>query len=435
MPGCFAPRPLACSVFAESLRAGSPAGLRRQAPAQRFRQVWGAPGARALRRFGFRADSFSLARAFGSAIFALLVAKIYLSAARPPWPCASARPPSCGRPALPPNLLRASFVERFTTCGKPNCACARGQKHGPFYYLTANLGVGQIRKFLLKTPAHSRPCSAGSPLTRRTGAAWRNCPRSTWSCCGGANRWAATPHEPPPAVLALHRQGLRSARPARGPSATTAPSPRFPPGCSASASCWVRCCGWPRCLHLQAQTGRRGWQRLVGWKQAISDDAFGLCAGALPAGGLAGGAGGRQPHAQGQQGLRVGQDQRSLVVALDANEQFKSRCRCCRTCCQRRVEVKDAAGQTQTVTEYYHRQVYAQLHGPDFSVILDLEPIRPGRGRGGGGVAAVGADAPALRAAVLRRGHGGCVVCDRSVSGGGAEAGLGRGERAQAGAV
>jgi hypothetical protein len=30
------------------------------------------------------------------------------------------------------------------------------------------------------------------------------------------------------------------------------------------------------------------------------------------------------------------------------------------------------------VTEYYHRQVYAQIHGPDFSVILDVEPIRPG---------------------------------------------------------
>ena len=57
---------------------------------------------------------------------------------------------------LPPDLLRASFVERFTACGKPNCACARGQKHGPFYYLTANLGVGQIRKSLLKTTAQQQ---------------------------------------------------------------------------------------------------------------------------------------------------------------------------------------------------------------------------------------------------------------------------------------
>jgi hypothetical protein len=53
---------------------------------------------------------------------------------------------------IPPDLLRASFVERFTTCGKPNCCCARGQRHGPFYYLAAGLKAGQVRKFLLKSP-------------------------------------------------------------------------------------------------------------------------------------------------------------------------------------------------------------------------------------------------------------------------------------------
>ena len=63
--------------------------------------------------------------------------------------------------ALPPNLLRASFVERFTTCGKPNCACVRGRKHGPFYYLTANLGVGLIRKSLLKTAAQQQAVQRG----------------------------------------------------------------------------------------------------------------------------------------------------------------------------------------------------------------------------------------------------------------------------------
>jgi hypothetical protein len=52
---------------------------------------------------------------------------------------------------IPPDLLRASFVERFTTCGKPNCRCARGRRHGPFYYLSAGLQSGQVRKFLLKS--------------------------------------------------------------------------------------------------------------------------------------------------------------------------------------------------------------------------------------------------------------------------------------------
>jgi hypothetical protein len=67
-----------------------------------------------------------------------------------------------------------------------------------------------------------------------------------------------------------------------------------------------------------------------------------------------------------------------LVVALDANEQFKSRSRCCAACCRRQVKVTDSAGQGVEVTEYYHRQVYAQLHGLHLSTLLDLEPIRPG---------------------------------------------------------
>jgi hypothetical protein len=52
---------------------------------------------------------------------------------------------------VPPSLLRASLVERFGTCGRPNCCCQRGQRHGPFYYLTQCLAKGRIQKFLLKT--------------------------------------------------------------------------------------------------------------------------------------------------------------------------------------------------------------------------------------------------------------------------------------------
>lgn len=53
---------------------------------------------------------------------------------------------------VPPDFLRASYIERFTTCGKPNCVCAQGQKHGPFYYLASGLAQGHVLKFLLKTP-------------------------------------------------------------------------------------------------------------------------------------------------------------------------------------------------------------------------------------------------------------------------------------------
>jgi hypothetical protein len=53
---------------------------------------------------------------------------------------------------LCPDSVRASLVERFSRCGKPNCQCHHGgQKHGPFYYLTQCLAVGKVNKFLLKT--------------------------------------------------------------------------------------------------------------------------------------------------------------------------------------------------------------------------------------------------------------------------------------------
>ena len=60
------------------------------------------------------------------------------------------------RLAVPPDFLRASYVQRFTTCGKANCVCARGQRHGPFYYLASGLAQGHVLKFLLKTPAQQQ---------------------------------------------------------------------------------------------------------------------------------------------------------------------------------------------------------------------------------------------------------------------------------------
>jgi hypothetical protein len=63
--------------------------------------------------------------------------------------------------AVPPDLLRASYVERFTTCGKSNCVCAQGQRHGPFFYLTANLAPGHILKLQLKTPPAQQAAQKG----------------------------------------------------------------------------------------------------------------------------------------------------------------------------------------------------------------------------------------------------------------------------------
>jgi hypothetical protein len=60
-----------------------------------------------------------------------------------------------------PNLIRASFVERFARCGKAQCHCHRdGRKHGPFYYLTQCLAVGKMKKFALKTPEDQHAAKA-----------------------------------------------------------------------------------------------------------------------------------------------------------------------------------------------------------------------------------------------------------------------------------
>ena len=60
-----------------------------------------------------------------------------------------------------PDLMRASFVERYGQCGKPNCSCHRGEKHGPFFYLTQCLAAGHIKKFLLKTPEQQQRARKG----------------------------------------------------------------------------------------------------------------------------------------------------------------------------------------------------------------------------------------------------------------------------------
>jgi hypothetical protein len=134
----------------------------------------------------------------------------------------------------------------------------------------------------------------------------------------------------------------------------------------------------PSLLQLQSETARAGWQKLVGWKAPVSDDAFGYVLERYRLEDL------RKVLVAVNRQLKINKAFESakisglLVVALDGNEQFKSRHRCCPECSQRAVEYKDRAGQTQTTTEYYHRQVYAQIHGPNFSVILDLEPVKPG---------------------------------------------------------
>jgi hypothetical protein len=46
---------------------------------------------------------------------------------------------------LPPvtEVLRGSLVQRYVTCGNPACKCAKGERHGPLWYLTVTLGPGR----------------------------------------------------------------------------------------------------------------------------------------------------------------------------------------------------------------------------------------------------------------------------------------------------
>ena len=69
---------------------------------------------------------------------------------------------------LPQDVLRASCVEQFLTCGKPACPCHQGgNKHGPYYYLTLCLAVGKVRKFLLKEPDQQQQARAGTAAYAR----------------------------------------------------------------------------------------------------------------------------------------------------------------------------------------------------------------------------------------------------------------------------
>jgi len=134
----------------------------------------------------------------------------------------------------------------------------------------------------------------------------------------------------------------------------------------------------PSFRQLEEETKLPQWQRWVGYLDSISDDTFGYAAQRMDPEKL------RRAGVFINRRLKRGkafEDNKInglLVVSLDANEQFCSDHRCCRDCLSREVTCKDQTGQEVKKTQYYHKQVYAQLSGPKFSVILDVEPMRPG---------------------------------------------------------
>jgi hypothetical protein len=134
----------------------------------------------------------------------------------------------------------------------------------------------------------------------------------------------------------------------------------------------------PGLSQLEEETKLPQWQRWVGYSERISHDTFGYASNRM------------NPEQLRRAGLFINRRLKRgkafeaskmhglLVVSLDANEQFCSDHRCCEDCLTREVTCKDAEGKEFKKTQYYHKQVYAQLSGPRLSVILDLEPMRPG---------------------------------------------------------
>jgi hypothetical protein len=133
----------------------------------------------------------------------------------------------------------------------------------------------------------------------------------------------------------------------------------------------------PSLLQLQEEIRVPQWQRWVGYLAPISHDTFGYASNRM------------NPEQLRRAGIFINRKLKRgkafeeskthgmLVVSLDANEQFCSDHRCCQDCLTREVSCKDAQGNEVKKTQYYHKQVYAQLSGPRLSLILDLEPMRP----------------------------------------------------------
>jgi len=134
----------------------------------------------------------------------------------------------------------------------------------------------------------------------------------------------------------------------------------------------------PSLLQLEEETKLPQWQRWMGYQGLISHDTFGYASNRMDPERLRRALCFINRKLKRGKGLEDSKIHGLLAVSLDANEQFCSDHRCCEDCLRREVACKDAQGNEVKKTQYYHKQVYAQLSGPRLSVVLDMEPMRPG---------------------------------------------------------
>jgi hypothetical protein len=136
--------------------------------------------------------------------------------------------------------------------------------------------------------------------------------------------------------------------------------------------------GIPSFLQLEQETRLPQWQRWAGYPGPISHDTFGYVAERLDPEPLRRAVRWINGKLKRGKAFEASKLKGLLAVNVDANEQFCSDHRCCADCLSREITCKNADGQEVRKTQYYHKQVYAQLGGPELSVILDFEPMRPG---------------------------------------------------------
>ena len=49
------------------------------------------------------------------------------------------------------SLMRGTWVERYSTCSRPNCECHTGKRHGPRYYLAITQGGKQRQIYVRRS--------------------------------------------------------------------------------------------------------------------------------------------------------------------------------------------------------------------------------------------------------------------------------------------
>ena len=133
----------------------------------------------------------------------------------------------------------------------------------------------------------------------------------------------------------------------------------------------------PSFLQLQSETRRKAWRHTLGYAKPISDDALAYATARMHLEPLRATLATTNKLLKRNKAFLRHQIGGLLALNLDANEHFKSRSRCCPQCLQRQITIKNTQGQEEEVTEYYHKEVYAQLSGPQWNTLLDVEPLRP----------------------------------------------------------